>query len=282
MSLVNSYLNVLEEKSGIGSTTGKSGNELFDSKPKDACDSLENVDGLETPKPGPSVSDTDGTPKAMSKKVQKENLNPFDALLQQVLAQENWELEADKEDTGGEGMELNFSGDAAEGVGDLEMSDEISEEDDEEGGDPMSEVLDALKAAVAALERVVGGEDEGEEEDMGEEEAGHEAGESTEEEAEEEQGEENPFGGDMSKEAVEAEELGHALVDLEKLAASLHSPKSQVVKGAVPVSKGKAQTAKGGKVDGKPTEFSSNPDELENKKKQDVGGVAKGKTLLDQ
>lgn len=276
MSLVNSYLNVLEEKSGIGSTTGKSGNELFDSKPKDACDSLENVDGLETPKPGPSVSDTDGTPKAMSKKVQKENLNPFDALLQQVLAQENWELEADKDEAGGEGMELNFSGDTTEGGGNLEMSDEIGEEEGEEGGDPMSEVLDALKAAVAALERVVGGEEEEGSEEAGEEEEGGE------EEAGEEQGEENPFGGDMSKEAVEAEELGHALVDLERLAASLHSPKSQVVKGAVPVSKGKAQTAKGGKVDGKPTEFSSNPDELENKKKQDVGGIAKGKTLLDQ
>lgn len=282
MSLVNSYLNVLEEKCGIGSTTGKSGNELFDSKPKDSRDPLENVDGLETPKPGLSVSDTDGTPKPMSKKVQKENLNPFDALLQKVLAEENWELEADKEEaSGGDGMELNFSGDASTGEGELEMNDDQGDEEGQGDEDPMAQVLDALKAAVAALERVVGGEDEGEEEDSGEGEEDHEAGESAEDEMEE-QPEESPFGGEISKEAVDAEELGHALVDLERLAASLNSPKSQVVKGAVPVSKGKAQTAKGPKVDGKPSEFSSNPEELENKKKQDVGGVSKGKTLLDQ
>jgi hypothetical protein len=119
-------------------------------------------------------------------------------------------------------------------------------------------------------------EESGEEggEEGGEEKQGF--GESSEEDEDEEEEEEE------MKEEVEAQELGHALIDLEKLAASLSSPKSQVVKGAVPVNKSKPQTPKGPKVDGKPTELASNPEELENKKKQDTGLVKTGKNWFDQ
>jgi hypothetical protein len=127
------------------------------------------------------------------------------------------------------------------------------------------------------------GSEEGEEEEEGGEEEGGEEEESEEEGGEEKQGfgEEGGEEEEM-KEEVEAQELGHALIDLEKLAASLSSPKSQVVKGAVPVNKSKPQTPKGPKVDGKPTELASNPEELENKKKQDTGLVKTGKNWFDQ
>jgi hypothetical protein len=62
----------------------------------------------------------------------------------------------------------------------------------------------------------------------------------------------------------------------------LSSPKSQVVKGAVPVTKGKAQLpAKGSKPDGKLTPVKGRGENLEGKK-NDTGYVKKDKNWYAQ
>jgi hypothetical protein len=284
MSLTNSYLNVLSEgSSGVVSGNIKPGTDVIDGYKEGHGGPCE-CDDVETPTKGLSVSDKDGKPKEAkdSKGLAKES-DLFTSIYNKILSEEeNWEELADKEDQ--EGDELSFSGDMDSGEGEVDLGGGEGEEEEaaEVGG--MEEVLDALKAAVAALERVLGqeqGEDEIEEgedeEDLGGEmddlgdagEAGDEGGPEGEE-------------GDTIEDEVDAEVLGHSLIDLDKLAASLTSPKSQVVKGAVPVTKGKAQVPKGAKVDGKLSELSGDPEDLENKKKQDVGGVKQGKTVFEQ
>jgi len=72
------------------------------------------------------------------------------------------------------------------------------------------------------------------------------------------------------------------LVDLEKLAAGLTNPKSQVLKGAVPVAKGKATVPKGSKADGEPHEVKGKGESLEKKNNQDTGYVKNGKDWYSQ
>jgi hypothetical protein len=264
--MIDAYTQVLSEGKSLPSQAVKGFShkvgENVAGKNEPANDPTEKAD-LEKPSEDKkhSVSSTDGQLKKL-----KENSNVFDALYEKILAQENWEAE---DDASGEQDSLMFS--TAPGVeGGLEGEEEgEGEEESEEEGDPMSEVLSALKAAVAALEKVVGASEEGEEEgqELEEEEADSDSEESSEDEP--------------NMEAVEAEELGTALVDLEKLSASLTSPKSQVVKGAVPVSKAKAQVPKGPKVDGTPSELKGDPEKLENKK-NDTGGVRTGKGWYEQ
>jgi hypothetical protein len=87
---------------------------------------------------------------------------------------------------------------------------------------------------------------------------------------------------DEVKEAVEAEYHGHALVDQEKLEKGMTKHSNMEVKGAVPVSKKKAEVVKGKKADGKPEKCTDNPEELTSKSKVDTGGVRVGKSLFDQ
>jgi len=283
MSLINAYTQVLNESAGSKSQAVKGfshkvgANIAGENKPAEK-DPAENAD-LESPKEDKEHS-VGGINDGVAKKAKeyKESTNPFDELYNKVLAQENWE--ADEEANEQPGTELNFIGDTQTGEGEAEASEEG--EEGEEGEDPMVAVLDALKAAVAALEKVVGGEHEQEETEEEESEE-HESpiGEEAEEGGSEEESSEEGGSEETTSEEVEAEILGHALVDLEKLAASLTSPKSQVVKGAVPVAKGKAQVPKGGKVDGKPSEFKGSVDKLEGKN-NDTGYVKNGKNWLDQ
>jgi len=280
MSLMNSYLQVISEGKASAEVKSnlKAGSDFFGNKPKNEDDTLENVDKLDKPTAGLSQGAEPSKPKPLN--VKFEAKNPFDDLFNKVLAQENlgWEDEAQAEEEGDPNTSLSFAGDTSTGEGEVEMGEEEGEEGEEEGGegDPMQEVLDALKAAVSALERVLGSEEEEEEEDPLQEE-GEDGGEGMEDsEGGEGSEEETPM------EAVDAEEVGHALVDLEKLAASLNSPKSQVVKGAVPVNKGKAQVPKGGKHDGSLSELGDQSDKLENKKNSDTGLVKTGKTIFEQ
>ncbi len=281
MSLTNSYLNVLSEgSSGVVSGNIKPGKEVIDGYKEGHGGPCE-CDEVETPVKGLSVSDKEGDPKEMkgAKSLAKES-DLFTSVYNKILSEEeNWEELADKEEAG---SELSFSGDADSGEGELDLGfgEDEQEETAEVGG--MEEVLDALKAAVAALEKVLGqeqGEDGLEEGEDMEKEEGSPEGEMGSDDAGEPEGGSEP---ENIEDEVDAEVLGHSLIDLDKLAASLTSPKSQVVKGAVPVTKGKAQVPKGAKVDGKLSELSGDPEDLENKKKQDVGGVKQGKTVFEQ
>jgi len=255
MSLIKSYLSVLNEDTKkpsnvVADITGElEGSENAKNFIKDS--GPEANASVETPVEGKSQADV--TPEESAPKaVKSESSNPFDVLYNKVLAQENWELEEAEEEEEGqdghEGGELEFAG-LNEPEGTVEH-----EKGEEEG---LEAVLAHLKGAVEALEKLVSSavEDEGEV-------AGEEVAEP------------------VVPEAVEAEVLGHALKDVDKLAAGLN--KGHEVKGAVPVTKKAGSIVKGPKVDGKPTEFKHNPEELEDKGKQNVGGVTPGKPLFAQ
>jgi hypothetical protein len=286
MSLLNAYNQILNENKKEHEVKGsvKVGQDLA---------SGFKVNKQEGPKVDSPKEDkehsVDGKNNGEAKKL-KEATNPFDAIYNKILAQENWEAEEEANEQpdfgGGAAPDLEFSGDHSTGEGEIDLHDETDE-------DPMKQVLSALRSAVEALEKVVGG-DESEEEEEEEEEPGEETEEDEEDESanegpqefgesaegdEEDEEEENDK--DVVEDDVDAEVLGHALIDLEKLAANLSSPKSQVVKGAVPVSKGKAQAPKGSKTNAQPTELKGKGENLQSKK-NDTGLVKKDKNWYDQ
>ena len=278
MSFMKSYLSVLNEDTKKNSSvaadnTGElEGAEKAKTLSKDSGPDA--VEGLEAPVKGPhSEQDTDSLPKA----VKSESRNPFDLLYNKILSEEKFD-----------DVTLDFEGDMEGGMGDMETSvgddmnfdmsedestEESSEESEKEG---LESVLDHLKSAVEALETMLSSEEESEEES-------EEGEDSTEDEDEDES-----FDIDMDtetpvkQEAVDAEVEGHALVDQEKLEKGLTKHSNQQVRGAVPVSKKKAEVVKGKKVDGKPEHFTQNPEELTSKAKQNANGVKVGKSLFDQ
>jgi hypothetical protein len=274
MSFIQSYLSVLNEDTtkknssvAVDNTGELEGAEKAKSLSKDS--GPESVKEVEKPVKGPhSEQDADALPKAVS----SESKNPFDLLYNKILAQEAFGDEA--------GDSFDFEGkieDHGDDTGlDLEMGDkEESEEGEEEGEEhSLQSVLDHLKSAVEALEALAAHEESEEESEESEE--GEEEG--SEDESEEEEAEEIPF----ANEAVEAEIEGHALVDQEKLEKGLTKASSHTVKGAVPVTKKKAEVVKGKKVDGKPEELHADCESLTGKSKQNVGGVTAGKGLFDQ
>jgi hypothetical protein len=256
MSLIKSYLSVLNEDTKktsnvVADNTGelegseKAKNFVKDSGPDANCT-------VETPVEGKSQADV--TPEESApKSVKSESTNPFDVLYNKVLAQENWELEeAEEEEEAGDDKPLEFAG-----LGEPEGT--AAHEHGEELG--LEAVLAHLQGAVEALEKLVSSAVSDEEEvTVGEE--GSEVAEP------------------VVPEAVEAEVLGHALKDSEKLSAGL--TKGHEVKGAVPVTKKAGSVVKGPKVDGEPEELKGNPEELHDKSKQNVGGVTPGKSLFAQ
>jgi hypothetical protein len=238
------------EKAKVSSVPKKSGPEAVE---------------VENPVKGPhSEQDSDALPKTVS----AESKNPFDLLYNKILAEEAFGDE--------EGDTFDFEGEI-EGQGDSDLGDFTDDLEAEEGTEEHEEgeeegleaVLDHLKNAVASLEKLVGSaeEDLDEVSDEGEEELDTE-----------DEGEEVP----VAEEAVEAEYEGHALVDQEKLEKGLNKASSHTVKGAVPVTKKKAENIKGKKADGKLEALSGNPEDLASKAKQNVGGVTAGKGLFEQ
>ena len=290
MSLLNAYTQILNESGKDHEVKGAV------KKGQDFASGLK-VNKQEGPKVESPKEDkehsVDGENNGVPKKLAKESSNPFDAIYNKILAQENWEAEEEANEqpnfgspTGHDSNNMEFSGDNSSGEGEVELTDDSDEH-------PMSQVLSALKAAVEALEKVIGseggeeeeeeGEDEGESEEEEEEEEHQEFGESTEEDASDDDDDDEDDDDEVKPkmEEVDAQVLGHALIDLEKLAASLTSPKNQVVKGAVPVNKGKAQVPKGVKTTPRPTELKGKGESLQSKK-VDTGYVKKDKNWYDQ
>jgi len=277
MAIINDYLNVLNESKGSHAVSGpKKTGPFFDGGDKKAP--FNNSDEVETPEKSAAhlnSASSDSKPKVAKATTLGDSVNPFDKLFNQVLSQENWEQEEEaNEVSGGESpegnLEMNFSGDTETGEGEFE---EHGEGEGEGEMDAMTELLTHLRAAVAALEKISGHEEEEEEEEVEEDtDTDTEPDTDTDTDTDEETNLED---------SVDAEELGHALVDLQKLSAGLSDPKSRTVKGAVPVSKGKAQTPNGKKPEGKYVPFKGNTKPLEGKK-NDVNGVSKGKAWFDQ
>jgi hypothetical protein len=242
------------EKAKVSSVPKKSGPEAVE---------------VEKPVKGPhSEVESDALPKA----VNAESKNPFDLLYNKILAEEAFgDEEGDTFDFEGE-IEDHGDKDHEDFEHDLESPEgtEEHEEGEEEG---LEAVLDHLKNAVASLEKLVSSakddlDDVSDEGEMDEDDL----------DSEEDEGEEVP----VAEEAVEAEYEGHALVDQEKLEKGLNKSSNHTVKGAVPVTKKKAEVTKGKKADGKLETLSGNPEDLASKAKQNVGGVTAGKGLFEQ
>jgi hypothetical protein len=265
MSLVKSYLSVLEEKDGSGIVSGTE--KLVGDLPGKTKEhmSANKVEGVEAPVDGPHSQQD---PEAELKEVKGESTNPFDALYNKVVEEENWNYETEAEEpfknetSGPEEVDFDFQ------VGADDANDDMPPEG-------LEAVLSHLKSAVEALENLVSSEKEGEKE--GEEEDMEEEGMDMVDEEEYDYEDDN----ETLPEAVEAEIEGHALVDQEKLSKGMNKPSSFAVKGAVPVAKGKSQVPKGAKVNGKPQPFTTKPETLTTKQ-NNVGGVKVGKALFDQ
>jgi hypothetical protein len=266
MSFINTYLSVLNEDNKkpsnvVADNTGElEGSEKVKSFVKDS-----GPDAATTPEKPVKGPHSECDPESLPEPVKSESSNPFDALYNKIISEEG-ELEGSED-----GHEFDFSGEVEDGEDfehDLESPEgtEEHEEGEEEG---LESVLDHLKNAVSALEKLIDSSKEDVEEVEGEE---------GEEGSEEHEAEEVP-----AMEAVEAEVVGHALVDSEKLESGLTKHSSQAVKGAVPVksTSKKAEVVKGKKADGKPEEFKGETEKLKGKT-NNVGGVTAGKGLFDQ
>ncbi|NBO36537.1 hypothetical protein EBU91_03230 [bacterium] len=270
MSFIKSYLSVLNEDTKKNSSvaadnTGElEGAEKAKKFVKDS--GPEAVKEVEKPVKGPhSEQDSESLPQA----VKSESKNPFDLLYNKILSEEAFEDNMD--DMSGD--TLDFEGEIEDNAGDdlgLEVSEDEDEEHESEEKEGLEAVLDHLKSAVSSLESFLSSEEHEDEE--------HEDEDSMDMDMDMDMEDEVP----VSEEAVEAEIEGHALVDQEKLEKGLTKHSNQQVKGAVPVSKKKAEVVKGKKVTGKPEPFHTNPEELVNKSRQNVGGVTVGKSLFDQ
>jgi hypothetical protein len=125
-----------------------------------------------------------------------------------------------------------------------DMVDELGETEDE-----VSDLTSDLKGIIDSLQTIldkIGNEEEGSEDESYEDESSEEAKDEIENEIREEsKDEEEDEHEEKVEEAVDAEEKGHALHNL-KAGTDLQKPGSREVKGAVPVSKGKAN---GGNID---------------------------------
>lgn len=219
--------------------------------------------------------ETNGEPKKFDKNY-AESKNPFDVLFNKILSEEGEMMDfATSPNPADSTFEPSLEGDSEE------MENEFGEDEGE--GEQVTLTLDKELAEklVDALQAVLASEEgeEGEEEgEFGSSEEGSEEG-SEENEEDSSQGGALPFG-----EAVEAEEVGHALVDQEKLQHGLTAKGSYTVKGAVPVTKKSAQTPATGKGhDGKlkPHSPEGAVSKLTSKGNVDVKTVKVGKTIFD-
>ena len=231
--LAKAYMSIFEEScdsSGVVKSTTSQVGKTFGDKQSETMakktapnSSDENVD-VEEPEESDRELNSDSAesePKIMKKT--NESTNPFDALYNKVLNEEGeFNFSTEEENT------LEPSSDM--GGMDDSFEDELGsdESEDSEEGETVSFTLDKEMAEklIEVLSAAIGEGSEDDEvediEDM-EEEEGNDEGESESNESEEN---ENPF-----KESVEAEELGHALVDQEKLEKGMTSKSNKEVEG---------------------------------------------------
>lgn len=274
--LAKAYLKVIEEEtsSGVVDATKTQVGKVFGDKESEKkahqtkpSSSTENVDSeLEDAEEAPSELTSDGATGELKKvKVSQESSNPFDILYNKVINEEMFDFST-------EDNTLEPSTEESEDFGG-EMEDEMGEDsEDESEGEDVTITLsrDLAEKLHEVLMSVLNAEDESEDEMEDIEDFEDESEDESEDETEE------------VEEAVEAEIEGHALVDQEKLEKGMNKHSNFEVKGAVPVSKKKAEVVKGKKATGKPEKLTNNPEELTNKAKNNVGGVQTGKFLFDQ
>lgn len=274
MSFMKSYLEVLNEdkaktftSSGVADETKKLVGKAFgneesekNKQPEKNYGGKEKVKGeVEEPVKGPH---SEVESESLPHKVNEKSSNPFDLLFNKIISEED--ISDDFQDNfegSGDGESFDFSTEVDDQDTTEGQDDEFETHEDEET--TLHTVLDHLKSAVEALEKL----------------AEHEGAESEEEEAEEEGEEEGGEAADVpvAEEATEIEEL-HPTEDLTQ-----HS--NQAVKGTTVTKKPagkKAEITKGVKPTGK-FEPLANKGEVLQKKNNNVGGVkANNTSLFDQ
>lgn len=217
--------------------------------------------------------------KAGEKLTLKDSLNPFDALYNKIISEDSFSFGSDE----GVEPEDNFGGPEGIGHGDEEMSDDEQFGDDDDVEDFVEDEHEDLESLVSQLKELVG-KLESHLEGHVEHEEGEEFPEDSREESDEDMEDMEEDDEDLSEEAVEAEVLGHALVDQEKLEAGQTKKSVFTVKGAVPKAGSKATVEKGKKATGKPENF-ENKEGINKYQKQgnsyDAKGVKVGKFLFD-
>jgi hypothetical protein len=289
--LTSAYLKVIEEnasngaveasKKQVGKTFGDSSN---DSNVKPKEDGLKNASkDLKKVEQAPAELTTDGSesePKELKKgeklTLKGEAKNPFDALFNKIISEDSFDFSTDEDNS--IKPDDNFGG--PEGIGASHEDEEGMGEEDEEGMGEEESEEESLEELVTQLDDLVSklkvkldlnvGEDEdefGEDEDEFPEDSREDEFEETPEEEDE----------NLSEESVEMEELS------DEKGLSLTNKSSYTVKGAVPVTKKKAQVVKGKKVNGKLEDF-KNEGGISGlqAKNNNVGGVSTGKYLFDQ
>lgn len=272
--LAQAYLKVIEEetssgvvdstKSQVGKTFGDGESEKK-AKQTAPASSTENADkDLDDAKEAEAELTSAGATGEL-KAVKAESNNPFDALYNKVLSEDAFDFST-ADNSLEPSNDMSFGG---------EESDEMEDESEEDSNEVTLTIdRDLAEKLHEVLMSVLGSEESEDElediEDMDDE---------SEEDLEEVESEEDD---EEVKEAVEAEVHGHALVDQEKLEKGMTKHSNMEVKGAVPVSKKKAEVVKGSKATGKPEKMTGNPEELTSKSKVDAGGVQVGKSLFDQ
>jgi hypothetical protein len=291
--LTSAYLKVIEENSASGKVEGQSlkvGEPFGHSENKKNTETFYKDSGVEKAKkdvkapveaPAELSEDPENEPKefkASEKLTLKDSRNPFDVLFNKIISEDSFAFGSEE----GVQPEDNFGGPEGLGGHDEELSDEeaFGDEDDvedfeEDEHEDLESLVSQLKELVGKLESHLEGHIEHEE---GEE--GEEFPEDSREEGEEETEHEDE---DLSEEAVDAEVLGHALVDQEKLEAGHTKKTAWNVKGAVPKAGTKAEVVKGKKVTGKPEAFENKEgvSKLQAKASHDAKGVKAGKFLFD-
>jgi hypothetical protein len=284
--LTQKYLEIVNEgcaDKGIVKTNLKTGSSALGDL-KTANDPEENVT-LKKPVESEHNSDDDNgeLEKSKSYKDMKENkqLNPFETLYNKILSEEDsfgWSMDKDEED---ENEETTGEVDDFE-LSDESESDEMDDEMDDEGdSDEVTFTLDKETAQklIEVLQSAIGGEDMGEDEDMSED-MGEDEDEDifSSEDEEDEEGDET-----LTKEEVDAEIVGHSLVDQEKLLKGMNNPKNNVVKGSLSAKKKKANVPLTGKgFKGQLSKHKESAGKSLQGKNNKVNAVnAKNKTLVD-
>jgi hypothetical protein len=273
--LTEKYLEVVNEgnDSGVVKTTLKTGNSFEGTEKLNKADEADvNVD-LDKPveDKNNSCDKKDGSMEKAPKVVDNSSANPFEDLYNKILQEDafGWEIE----NANGSDM-----GEMDSEVPSLEDSSEESEEESEEGEEESEEVTLTLDKETAqklidVLQAAVGGEAEDEEEDEE-----FDFGASDEEEEDEESEDEE----ETVKEEVDAEVVGHALVDQEKLLKGMNKPSNNLVKSTIKAHKKKAQVPSTGKgFKGELTKQGDSAGKALQNKNNKVAAVNVGKGIID-
>jgi hypothetical protein len=292
--LTQKYLEVLNEGTdkGIVKTNLKTGNPAFEGDlNKGSNDPTENVD-LDKPEEDKNNSGDkkDGKMEKCSKNMKQINssteLNPFESLYNKIISEKDsfgWSMDEDDDEGTGE-------------VDDFEVSDEeessesddmdFGDEDESSEGEEVTFTLDKETAQklIDVLQAAVGGSDESEsDEDIFDDE------ESSEDEGEDFDFEDNMEDSDededeeLTKEEVDAEIVGHSLVDQEKLLKGMNKPSNGVVRNKnISAKKKKANVPLTGKgFKGQLNKHKESAGKSLQGKNNKVSAVNVGKTIID-